>query len=85
VRRSFSYLEADEPQQAAAAGDRRPGRLCCSFVCILLPQKFAETPADDGNLRIKAALRRTRSTNHNQVFNGLLLLTYSTERLNSSL
>jgi hypothetical protein len=44
-------------------------------------------PPGDGNLRIKAAVRRTltRSTNHNQVFNGLLLLTYSKERLNSSL
>jgi hypothetical protein len=80
-------LDADEPQQAAAAaGDRRPGRLCCSFVCILLPQKFAVPPCG-GNLWIKVALRQTqtRSTNHNQVFDWLLLLTYSKERPNSSL
>jgi hypothetical protein len=42
-------------------------------------------PPGDGNLRIKAALRRTPSTNHNQLFDWLLLLTYPIERLNSSL
>jgi hypothetical protein len=44
-------------------------------------------PPGDGNLRLKAAVRRTltRSTNHNQVFDWLLLLTHSKERLNSSL
>jgi len=48
--------------------------------------EIRRTPGD-GNLRIKAAVRRTltRSTNHNQVFDWLLLLTHSKERLNSSL
>jgi hypothetical protein len=82
VWRSYSYLSRNKRWRLAIEGPGACAVRSYAFCC-----RRNSLPPGDGNLRIKAAVRRTltRSTNHNQVFNGLLLLTYSKERLNSSL